>query len=144
MNRPCYNILFSSVYRKYEYGHLVRWYIKSTLYKRFLNWDNIFKKIKQLLAKLRSLWQIHFILTILFVLILASDMPVLYRNYDFSILAHSTKKRYSTFSKKVFVFQKICFKVKVLKTFETFTDCHIKTCRSLKRRAILKIPSTVF
>ena len=28
--------------------------------------------------------------------------------------------------------------------FETFTDCHIKTCRSLKRRAILKIPSTFF
>ena len=55
------------------------------------------------------------------------------------------KKRYSSFLEKVFVFQKICFKVKVLKTFETFTDCrHIKTCRYLKRRAILKIPSTVF
>ena len=25
-----------------------------------------------------------------------------------------------------------------------FTDRHIKACRSLKRRAILKIPSTVF
>ena len=48
------------------------------------------------------------------------------------------------FSEKFFVFQKIWFKVKVLKTFETFTDCHIKTCRSLKRRAILKIPSTKF
>ena len=24
------------------------------------------------------------------------------------------------------------------------THCHIKSCRSLKRRAILKIPSTVF
>ena len=43
----------------------------------------------------------------------------------------STKKHYSSFLKKVFVFEKICFKVKVLKTFETFTDCHIKTCRSL-------------
>ena len=46
--------------------------------------------------------------------------------------------------KKVFVFQKISLKVKVLKTFETFTDFRIKTCQSLKRRAILKIPSTVF
>ena len=31
-----------------------------------------------------------------------------------------------------------------IENVETFTDCHIKTCRSLKRRAILKIPSTVF
>ena len=36
------------------------------------------------------------------------------------------------------------FKVKVLKTFKTSSDCHIKTYRSLKRRAILKIPATVF
>ena len=43
----------------------------------------------------------------------------------------------------VLVFQKIWIEVNVLKTFETFTDCHIKTCRSLKRRAILKIPSTL-
>ena len=40
----------------------------------------------------------------------------------------------------VFIFQKICFKVKVLKTFKISTDCHIKTCRSLKERTILKIP----
>ena len=53
----------------------------------------------------------------------------------FSILVVSTKKRYSSFLKKAFVFQKICFKVKVLKTFETFTDCHIKACLSLKRKA---------
>ena len=46
--------------------------------------------------------------------------------------------------KKFFVFQKNCFKVKVLKTFRISSDFHIKTCQSLKRRAILKIPSTVF
>ena len=90
------------------------------------------KKITQLLTKLHSLWQFHFIITILFVLTLVSDRVV------------STKKRYSSFLRKVFVSQKICFKAKVLKKFETFTDCHIKTCRSLKRRAILKISSTVF
>ena len=50
----------------------------------------------------------------------------------------STKKRSSSFLKKIFVFQKICFKVKVWKTFETFTDCHIKTFRSLKRSTIWK------
>ena len=48
------------------------------------------------------------------------------------------------FFKKVFVFQKICFKVKVLKTFKISTDFRIKTCRSLKWRAILKISSAVF
>ena len=43
----------------------------------------------------------------------------------------STKIRPSSFLKKVFVFQKISFKVKLLKTFKFSTDCHIKTCRSL-------------
>ena len=51
-------------------------------------------------------------------------MAVLYGNDAFTILVLSTKKRYSSFLKKVFVFQKIYFKVKVLKTFKIFTDCH--------------------
>ena len=133
--------------KKNDYGHLVwyiMWYIKSTLYKRFLTWNKMFKKLNQLQAKLRSLWQAHFVVTILFVLALASDMAVLYENDTFSVFVLSTKKRYSSFSKKAFVFQKICSKVKVLKTFKIFTDCYIKTCRSLKRMAILKIPRTVF
>ena len=45
-------------------------------------------------------------------------MIALYGSDAFSILVLSTKKRYSSFSKKVFVFQKTCFKVKVLKTFK--------------------------
>ena len=44
---------------------------------------------------------------------------------------------------EVSVFKKICFKVKVLETFKIFADCHIKTCRSLKLRTILKISHTV-
>ena len=75
---------------------------------------------------------------------MASDMAVLYGNDAFSISVLSTKKRYSSFLRKVFVFQKICFKVKVLKSFKISTDCYIKTCWSLKRRVILKIPGTVF
>ena len=64
--------------------------------------------------------------------------------YDaFSILLLSTKKRYSSFLKKVFIFQEIYFKAEVLKTFKIFTDCNMKTCWSLKRRTILKFPSTV-
>ena len=45
---------------------------------------------------------------------------------------------------KVFIFQKTYFKVKVLKTFKMSTDCHIKTCWSLKQMGIFKIPSIVF
>ena len=59
----------------------------------------------------------------------------------FSNLVLSTKELSSRFLKKALVFQKICFKV--LKTFKISSDCHMKTCRSLKRRAILKIPCTV-
>ena len=69
-------------------------------------------------------------------------MAVLNGNDAFSILVLSTKKRYSSFLKKAFDFQKVCFKVKVLKTFKFSTDFRIKTCRSLKRRANLKIPSS--
>ena len=45
-------------------------------------------------------------------------MKVLYGNDAFSILVLSTKKEYSSFLKNVFVFQKIYFKVKLLKTFK--------------------------
>ena len=58
---------------------------------------------------------------ILFVLTLASDRAVLNRNDVLSILVVSTKNQYSSFLKNVLVFQKMCFKVKVLKMFETFT-----------------------
>ena len=75
---------------------------------------------------------------------MASDRALLNGNDVLSILVVSFKKRYFSFLKNVVVFQKICFKVEVLKTLETFTDCHIRTCRSLERRAILKIPSIVF
>ena len=46
-----------------------------------------------------------------------------------SILVLSTKKRFSSFSKSVCVFQKIYSKVKVLKFFKISSDCHIKACR---------------
>ena len=54
-----------------------------------------------------------------------------------SILVLSTKKQYSSFLKRVCIFQKIYFKVKVLKSFKIFSDCHIKACRSLKWRALV-------
>ena len=48
------------------------------------------------------------------------------------------------FWKKAFILQKICFQVKVVKTFKISIDCHIKICQSVKRSAILKIHSTAF
>ena len=48
------------------------------------------------------------------------------------------------FFEKSFPVSEICFKVKVLKTLNISSDCHIKTCGSLKQRAFLKIHSTVF
>ena len=62
----------------------------------------------------------------------------------FSILVVLTKKPYSSFLKKVFIFQKISFKFEALKTFKITTDCLIKTSWSHKRRAILKISIIVF
>ena len=43
--------------------------------------------------------------------------------------------------KRVCVFQKYCFKVKVLKTFKFSSD---RSCRSLRRRAISKSPELPF
>ena len=60
------------------------------------------------------------------------------------LAASVTKSAFKNLLKKVFVFLKICFKVKVFKMFKTFTYCHIKAYRSLKRRSILIIPSIVF
>ena len=51
------------------------------------------------------------------------------------------KKWYSGFLKSVCIFQKIYFKVKILKLFKMSSDCHVKASWSLKWRAILKIPN---
>ena len=96
------------------------------------------------MAKLRSLGKVNFILPILLVLTLVFDTAVLYGNVAFSIVILLSKKRYSNFLEKGFVFKKICFKVKVMQTFKISSDYHIKACQSLKRRAILKIPGIVF
>ena len=77
-------------------------------------------------------------------LTLSSVRTDLYENAASSILIFSAKKRFFNVLKNVFVFEKICFKFKVLKTFKTFSECHVKKHRSLKRKAILKIRSTVF
>ena len=70
-------------------------------------------------------------------LTLAFERAVLFGNVTLSIVVLSAKKRYYIFHKKALFFQKIYFKVKVLKML-------IKTWQSLKRRATFKIPGTVF
>ena len=72
------------------------WMVDNTL--TFLNWSKILEKIK-------SLWQINFVISISFVVKLAFDRAVLYRNALFSILVLSTKSgRFCVFQK---VFQKL-------------------------------------
>ena len=100
--------------------------------------------MKEFLERLRSFCKVNFVLPILFVLTLVFDKAVLYGNVAFSIIIISSKKRYSSVLKKILVFQKTCFKFKVMKTLKIFSDCHVKACRSLERRAILKIRSIFF
>ena len=51
---------------------------------------------------------------------------VLYGNVALSTVVLTTKKRYSSFSKQVFVFRKTCFRVKALKVFKFSSDCRRK------------------
>ena len=79
----------------------------------FLYSNQIFRNIYKISFLLISLY-----IPILSVLTLALDIVVLYRNVAFFIAVLSTKKRYSSFPQEVFIFQKTCFKVKVMKTFK--------------------------
>ena len=56
---------------KYQYRHLCSWFNKSTLYKRFLNWNNFFEKNKVVTGKTSFFVIVHFVLP------LASDRAVL-------------------------------------------------------------------
>ena len=86
--REC--IVRVSVYRSAPKKLWIRhWYIRSTF---FLNSNKVLNKIKQLLAKVRCLCKVHFVLPILSALMLASDREVWYGNFTFSILLLSTKK----------------------------------------------------
>ena len=67
-----------------------------------------------------SLFPSHYVLSS------ASDRVVLYGNIAFSVLVLATRKRYSSFLEKVFVFEKIGFKVKVMKTFKISSVSHKK------------------
>ena len=90
-----------------------------------------------LVHQINSLYEVP----IPFALILTSDRAVLQGNAAVSISVLSTKKRFSIILKRVCLFQKISFKIRVIKTFKSFINCHIKTCQTLKRSAILKITS---
>ena len=117
-----------TAYKKYEYGHLRLWYIKLTLCKRFLNWNKILC-LKKVVTGKPTFFVIDVFCAYRSILTMAFDMAVLYGNDAFSILVLSTKKWYYSYLKKIFIFQKICFIVKVLKSFQISTDCHIKTCQ---------------
>ena len=91
---------------------------------------------------LGSFW-VHFVLSILLVLTLNFELAIVYRSFAFSIVVISTIKRHASFLRKVFIFHKTSFKVKVMRKFKISSDYLLKICRSLKQSAILKIPSIV-
>ena len=55
-----------------------------------------------------------------------------------------SKKRYSSFLKRVCIFQKQCFKVEILKTLEISGDCHQKNMPISKAEGYFKNPLAVF
>ena len=119
--------------------------IKSTLYMNFSNWHFFFQKNQVVSGKTPLTLISPFCVPILFVLALAFERAVLYRNVVFSIVVLSTRKQYTNFSKKVFVFQKMFnFNVRVMKIFKISCDFRKNICQSLNWRAILKIPITAF
>ena len=105
-----------------------------------------FSKIQRaVLVKLSSPWQANFVFPHQSVsLTLAFKRALQYGNVAITIVILTTKNSSSNFLKKVLVFQKTYFKVKVFKTFKISGDCLIKTCQSLKRRTISKISITIF
>ena len=69
---------------------------------------------------------VHYVFPILFFLkIVGFARVVLFKSVAFSTVALSTKKRYSIFLRKFFVFQKNCFRGKVMKTFKISSDSFI-------------------
>ena len=73
-----------------------------------------------------------------------SDGADLYGNVTLSIVVLPTKRLHFSFSKKIFVFQKTFLRDKAFKLFKNSNNCYIEICQAPKRRAILKILSTVF
>ena len=102
-------------------------YIKSILYKWFLNWKKTFKKI---VAGKTSLFVTGPLCTprSIFLNIGFWRDSFVWKCCTFNLSAFN-ENRYSSFLKKVSVSQKIHFKVKVLKTFKISSACHINTCR---------------
>ena len=135
------NTLFSA-YEKYEYGYLgncSNWYIESIIYTTFLLYFN-FKEKKAVSGKTPFFLICPFCTSYLIWLLRGQFCMEMFR---FQLQYSQLKNSNPVFERFEF-FNKTCFKVKVLKTFKIFNDCHINTCRSSKWRAFFKIPSTAF
>ena len=72
--------------RKVRFVYLSNWYIKSTIYKRFLYSNQIFQKLNQSVAKVHSLWWINFVLPIQFFLSLVFGRKVFNVNVALSFV----------------------------------------------------------
>ena len=112
----------SSANEQYEYEYLGRWYIKSTLYKRFLSWNKIFKKMKLVTGKT------SFLAIGPFCAPHSTWLNIGFRRgsfvsqyYIFNLSTFNYKTLIRAFWK---IFRK--FVLNILETFKIFCDCHIK------------------
>ena len=99
----------------YEHRHLGSCHIRWTLYAGFLNWNRIFKKNKVVAGKNSVLFGRSMLYSPFYVLTQAFDSVFFYENVGLSILVLSTKKRNSSFLKKVCYFRKFVSKFKYWK-----------------------------
>ena len=123
-----------NTFKNYEYGNLSGTYIKLPIYTCASFWNKVFKKSSYWQNSV--LWISPFCTPYSVFFSSDSNRCVLYGNCTFQVLALSTKKWYSSFVKSVSAFQKTCFRVWILKIFKISSDCLIKTCLTLKWRAI--------
>ena len=77
-------------------------------------------------------------------LTLAVEIAVLCENVLFYIVLPSAEVRFFNLLKKLFVFQKMGFKVQEMKTFKLSCNCQIQIYQSLKRMDIFECPSSRF
>ena len=126
-------------YKKYEYGNFGPWHIKSNLK---LKQD--FQKNEAIPGKAPFFVIDPFCTQHSICLNIGFSYGIFTWNVCIFNLSVSMTKRYSSFSEKLFLFQKTCFRLEVLKMFKMSTDCHIKICGALEWRTILKISCTAF
>ena len=126
-----------------EYGHLGSWYIKSTPYMRFFNWNKSFEN-KQVVTGETSFFVIRPFCTLhsLWLDICFWLSSFVWKCYVFNFRAFYLKTVLHFCEKSLRLSENLFQTWGIMIMFKISSDCHIKTGQSLKWRDILKISST--